>query len=125
MTWILDKFSEANGVILATPVYYYNVSAQMKTFIDRNNFLYEHDHKYKAKAVGIIIVAGEEGIEDTLHTLKQFTGELGVKEDRIFIASGYAGKLGDVKNNLLLVEASRKLGRQMVQCLKDSALPHL
>ena len=24
-TWLLDKFCEANGVILATPVYYYDV----------------------------------------------------------------------------------------------------
>ena len=41
--WIFDRFREADGVILATPVYYYNVSAQMKAFIDRNYFLYTHD----------------------------------------------------------------------------------
>ncbi len=117
--WILDRFREADGVILATPVYYYNVSAQMKAFIDRNYFLYKHDQKYKARVVGIIVVAEQEGIEDTLHTLRQFTDELGTKEDRIFIVSGYANKLGDAKNNLPLVETSRKLGRQMVQCLKE------
>ena len=118
--WILDRFCEADGIILATPVYYYNVSAQMKAFIDRNYFLYKHDLKYKARAAGIIVVAEQIGIEDTLHTLRQFTGELGTKEDRIFTASGYANKLGDAKNNLPLVEEARKLGRQMAESLKGA-----
>jgi len=118
--WILERFREADGVILATPVYYYNVTAQMKAFIDRNYFLYKHDQKYKARAVGIIIVAEQMGIEDTLYTLRQFVDwSFDVKEDRIFSVGGYANKLGDAKNNLPLVEASRKLGRQMVEILRE------
>jgi len=120
--WILDRFSKADGVILATPVYYYNLSAQMKTFIDRNYFLYKHGRKSQARAVGIIIVAEVEGIEDTLHTLKQFIDEsFNVREDRLFIACGYANKPGDAKNNLPLVEEARKLGRQMVESLKKGS----
>jgi len=117
--WILDRFREADGVILATPVYYYNVSAQMKAFLDRNYWLYKHDQKYKARAVGIIVVAEQIGIEDTLHTLRQFADELGASEDRIFVVSGYANELGDAKKNLLLVEEARKLGRQMAESLKE------
>ncbi len=120
--WILDRFSKADGVILATPVYYYNLSAQMKAFIDRNYFLYKHGRKSQARAVGIIIVAEVEGIEDTLHTLKQFIDEsFNVREDRLFIACGYANKPGDAKNNLPLVEEARKLGRQMVESLKKGS----
>ena len=118
--WILDRFRKADGVILATPVYYYNVSTQMKAFIDRNYFIYKHEQKYKIRAVGIIIVAEQMGIEDTLHTLKQFTDEFNIKEDRIFIASGYANKLGEAERNLPLVEAARKLGRQMAESLKQA-----
>ncbi|MAE10354.1 MAG: hypothetical protein CL876_00270 [Dehalococcoidales bacterium] len=33
---MLNRFRAADGLILATPVYYYNVSAQMKVFMDRN-----------------------------------------------------------------------------------------
>ncbi len=118
--WILERFREADGVILATPVYYYNVSAQMKAFIDRNYFLYKHDRKYRARVVGIIVVAEMEAIEDTLYTLKQFINwSFDVKEDRIFIASGYALRPGEVKNNLPLVEEARKVGRQMVESLKE------
>ncbi len=117
--WILDRFCEADGVILATPVYYYNVTAQMKAFIDRNYFLYNHNRKSRAKAVGIIVAAEKEGIEDALQTLRKYVGELfDVKKDNIFIATGYADKIGDAKNNLPLVEEVRKLGRQIVASLK-------
>ena len=122
MGWILDRFCEADGVLLATPVYYYNVSAQMKIFIDRNYFLYKHHRKPRARAVGIIVVANTEGIEDTLHTLKQFIDDsFDVKENKIFIACGYANRIGEAKTNLPLVEEARKLGRQMVESLKEGS----
>ena len=116
--WILDRFREADGVILASPVYYYNVSAQMKAFIDRNYFIYKHDQKYGARAVGIIIVAEQIGIEDTLYTLRQFIADFNVEENKVFIASGYANKTGEVKDNLPLVEEARELGRKMAASLK-------
>jgi multimeric flavodoxin WrbA len=115
--WILEKFRTAKGVILATPVYYYNVSAQMKAFIDRNYFIYKHEQKYMAAAVGVLIVAEQIGIEDTMHTLRQFIGEFGVGDDKVFIASGYANKIGDVQHNRSLVEAAREVGRKMVENL--------
>jgi multimeric flavodoxin WrbA len=71
-TWILEDFCEADGIILATPVYYYDVSVWMKTFIDRNYFLRQHGKKCQARAVGIIVVGGGVGIEDTVKTLNRF-----------------------------------------------------
>jgi multimeric flavodoxin WrbA len=117
--WILDNFRNAEGVILATPVYYYNVSAQLKAFIDRNYFIYKHEQKYRIKAVGIIVVAEQTGIEDTLHTLKQFTDELAVAKDRVFIVSGYASKIGDAQKNHSLADDAKKLGRQMMESLSS------
>jgi multimeric flavodoxin WrbA len=118
---ILDRMCAADGVILATPVYYYNVTAQMKTFIDRNYFLYEHGRKSRARAVGVIIVAGSLGIEDTLHTLRRFIDEsFAVRKDRTFIVTGYANAVGEAKSNLPLVEKARKLGQQIVSSLGES-----
>ena len=120
--WILDSFREADGVILATPVYWYNVPAQMKAFIDRNYFPYKHSSKYRARAVGIIVVAEMEGIDDTLHTLKQFVNwSFDVEEDRIFTACGYANLPGEARDNLILLEDARKLGRQMAESLKEGS----
>ena len=118
--WMLDRVCEADGVILATPVYYYNVTAQMKNFIDRNYFLYKKDRRSQARAVGIIIVAEMEGIEDTLHTLNQFVDwAFNVEGDKRVIATGYASRLGDAKNSLRLTEDARKLGRLIAESLKE------
>ena len=35
MSFLLNKMVEADAIVLATPVYFYNMSAQLKTFIDR------------------------------------------------------------------------------------------
>ena len=117
--WILDKFSQADGVILATPVYYYNVSAWMKAFIDRNYFLYRHDQKAQAGVVGLVVVAGGEGIEDALHTLELFVdASFDVNKDMIFSTTGYGDTPGEIKNNQDVVEDARKLGRRMVESFK-------
>jgi multimeric flavodoxin WrbA len=114
---ILDKFREADAVILATPVYYYNVSAQMKAFIDRNYFLYKHEIPYKARAAGIIVVAEESGLEDTVRTLNFLLKEMKVPEDKRLIVSDFAFKPDDAKNNAALSEAARKMGQQLAECL--------
>jgi multimeric flavodoxin WrbA len=119
--WILDKFLNADGVILATPVYWYNVSAQMKAFMDRSYFPYKHDSKCKARAVGIVVVAEMEAIEDTLHTLNQFVDWwFDIKEDKKLVVSGYASTLGDAKKNITLVERAKELGFKMVESLKNA-----
>ncbi len=121
-TRILEKFCKADGVILATPVYYYDVSAWMKIFIDRNYFLGRHGKKSQAKAVGIIVVAGGAGIEDTVQTLNRFVGSSSfnnLAEDKRFFVTGYARGLGDVSSDQKLVREARDLGRQLVVSSKE------
>lgn len=118
--WILDKLYEADGVILASPVYYYNVSAQMKAFMDRNFFPYNKNRQAKARAVGIIIVAEAEGIEDTLHTLHQFIDSVfSIGKSRSLVVSGYAGRAGEAAKDAKLVTEARSLGRKIVASLKQ------
>jgi multimeric flavodoxin WrbA len=35
MTWIYPKLNEADVIVLATPIYWWHINAQMKKFIDR------------------------------------------------------------------------------------------
>ncbi len=46
MNELYYKISNANVLVLATPIYYYAVSGQMKTFIDRLNHLFTKDNKF-------------------------------------------------------------------------------
>lgn len=42
MREILEKYKEADVLVLSTPVYFYGISAQMKTFIDRTYPIWQH-----------------------------------------------------------------------------------
>ena len=44
---IMAKVLEANVVCWATPIYYYEMSGQMKTLIDRMNAMYPLDYKFR------------------------------------------------------------------------------
>ena len=44
---IRDKMLHADVIVWATPIYYYCISGQMKTMIDRGNPLYTSDYKFR------------------------------------------------------------------------------
>jgi multimeric flavodoxin WrbA len=44
---ICAKMREAEVIVWATPIYYYCISGQMKTMIDRGNPLYGDDYKFR------------------------------------------------------------------------------
>jgi multimeric flavodoxin WrbA len=115
---ILEKFRNADGVILATPVYYYNMSAQMKMFIDRNYFLYTHNTPLKVKCMGLIVVGEAEGMIPTVNLLKKSFGPgSGNKIENWLTVTGLAFKVGDVRKNQALIEKAHRLGKQMAKRL--------
>ena len=44
---VMDKVLEADVVCWATPIYYYEMSGQMKTLIDRMNAMYPKDYRFR------------------------------------------------------------------------------
>ncbi len=91
---ILDRVYGADGLILATPVYYEDVSAQMKAFIDRNYRPYELQQRLQPKVVGLVVVAAETGIEETVAALKRFLALSWQEPMPIEVASGFASRSG-------------------------------
>ena len=61
MTELRKKVHDADVLVFATPIYYYEMSGTMKTFIDRCNPLYESDYKFTE--VYLIATSAEEGEE--------------------------------------------------------------
>lgn len=47
MAEMIAKVQNADTIIFATPIYYYEMSGQLKTFLDRCNPLYGQDNKFK------------------------------------------------------------------------------
>lgn len=75
MAELLHQFQEADVLVLATPVYFYGISAQMKAFIDRTYPIWQHLGK---KEVYYIISAGlgEDIIKRSLGDLDGFVEHL-------------------------------------------------
>jgi multimeric flavodoxin WrbA len=119
--WILNKYCSAEGIILASPVYYYNMTAQMKAFVDRNYFLYRHNISPRVVCAGLIIIGGSAGLEQTVRALRRFIKlSAGLPDDRIVILSGCASKLGEVKKNAAAIEDARRLGSRIAEILTSS-----
>ena len=45
--WIADKMKDADTLVFSTPIYYYEMSGQMKTLLDRANPLYSADYAFR------------------------------------------------------------------------------
>lgn len=58
MDQIVNKLKEADGIILGSPDYFSNVTARMKTFIERTRFLHMTENMLKGKVGGYVTVAG-------------------------------------------------------------------
>ena len=114
-SWILDKFSEADGLIIASPVYFGSISAQIKTFMDRSFFLYMHGRRPRPRCAGLIAVAGRGGADETIKELRKFVRAPDIK---VFTLTGYSGRPdADPKNQSELIKQAREMGRQMAEVL--------
>ena len=69
MAEILGMFRKADVLVLATPVYFYGISAQMKTFIDRTYPIWQHLGK---KEVYYIISAGLGDLDGFVEHLEEY-----------------------------------------------------
>ena len=114
---VLERVYGADGLILASPVYYENVSAQTKLFIDRNATRYFHDERLAPRAVGLVAVSAESGLGDTLAALRRFVA-LSVREvPPVLTLGGFADVPGEAAQNAELMAEARALGRSMAELL--------
>ena len=117
MAGILEQVYTADGLVLATPIYYENVSGQMKTFIDRNATRYYGEERLSPKVVGLIAVAGESDAEDTLAAMRRFVALSNPEELPVVALGGCADKPGEAAQDAELMAKARALGRSMAEVL--------
>jgi multimeric flavodoxin WrbA len=96
MAHILDSMTAADVIVLATPVYFYTMCAQMKTVIDRTVARYT---KITNKDFYFIVTAADSrkaALERTIEGFRAFTSCLpGAKEKGIVYGTG-AWEAGDI-----------------------------
>lgn len=112
MKEILDKMQEADVVVFATPIYFYSISGQLKTFIDRMCARYTHLAK---KEFYYILTAADNDKNAIKYALGEFRGLMAClekpKEKGCLFAGGVWQK-GDVKNTKFLSDAF-ELGKKL------------
>ena len=57
--WIADKMKDADTLVFSTPIYYYEMSGQMKTLLDRMNPLYSSDYRFRRVYMLSVAAEGE------------------------------------------------------------------
>ena len=58
--WIAEKVKETQTLVFATPIYYYGMSEQMKTLLDRLNPLYPSEYRFRN--VYLLATAAEDEV---------------------------------------------------------------
>ncbi len=95
---LLDKMVDADVIVLATPVYFYTMDAQLKTFIDRCVSRYT---EISNKEIYFIVAAADtnpDNLAPAIEGLRGFTRDCldGTKEKGIIYGTG-AWKVGEIK----------------------------
>lgn len=108
---IIAKMKEADILVFATPIYYYGMSGQMKTLLDRANPLYTSDYTFRN---AYFLAAAAEEEESTMRrALQGFEGWIACFPKCRLSASLFAGGVTaphDVDGHKALQEAY-ELGR--------------
>ena len=91
---IADKICAADVVVWATPIYYYEMSGQMKTMIDRANSLYSRDYKFRE--VYLLSCAADDSPETDAGAAKGVQGWVDCFDKATFSGKLFVGGVNDV-----------------------------
>lgn len=104
---IVEKMIGADVIVLATPVYFYTMNAQMKTLIDRTCARYT---EISGKEFYFIVTAADtsrDAMKRTVESFRGFTACLdGATEKGILYGTG-AWQVGDIQGLPVMEEAYR------------------
>jgi multimeric flavodoxin WrbA len=113
----IEKMIKAEGIILGSPVYFTDVTAEMKALIDRAGFVsMANGGMYKNKVGAAVVAVRRSGAVHTLDTLSHFflAGQMII----IGRGIGVGRDKGDVEKDEEGLQAVRALGQRMAWLLK-------
>jgi len=99
MADILEGMIAADAIVMATPVYFYTMNAQMKTMIDRTYARYTGISNKEFYFIMTAAVGSKAALERTLEGLRGFTACLnGAREKGVVYGTG-AWQVGDIRKS--------------------------
>ena len=109
---ILPKLHDADVLVFASPIYYYEMCGQLKTLLDRSNPLYGSDYAFTD--VYFLSAAAEDGEGVDERALTGLGGWIACFERAHLAGSVFAGGVsapGEIKGHPAL-EKAREMGRR-------------
>ena len=109
---IAEKMGVAEVIAFATPIYYYEMSGQMKTLIDRINPLFDSDYRFTD--VYFLSAAAEDAEGVDARAIEGLGGFIDCFERARFAGSVFAGGVtapGEIAGHPALA-AAREMGRK-------------
>ena len=100
---IMAKVLQADVICWATPIYYYEMSGQMKTLIDRMNAMYEQDYHFRD--IYLLTTAAENETETPKRAEIGLTGWIDCYPKSHLAAHLFCGGVNDARE----VEGNAKL----------------
>jgi multimeric flavodoxin WrbA len=116
---IYQKLIEADAWVIASPVYWFTMSAQTKLFMDRCFALFNIKKEAlagKTIAVAMSYADADPFISGCVNALRTFQDAFGyVGANIVGMVYGSADKPGEIKSNQALMAEAEALGRQLAQ----------
>jgi multimeric flavodoxin WrbA len=125
MTPFYKKILEVDRIILASPIFFYGITAQAKSFIDRMQALWNRKRLLMKKGewvnnperkgffVSVAATSGERIFEGAILTMKYGFDAMDVQYVGEFLVSG-PDKKGDMFENEAKLEEARQAGRNFM-----------
>ena len=112
--WIADKVQEADTLVFVTPIYYYEMSGQMKTLLDRLNPLYSTDYKFRRIYMMATAAEDEEFVPE--RAINGLTGWIDCFEKSELCGTLFCGGLtagGEAANSSDALERAYRFGSEI------------
>lgn len=114
---IIEKMREADGILLGSPVYFLDVTAEMKALIDRAGFVsYANEFPLKNKIGNAVVAVRRAGASRTADTMLHFllVNEMIVPGLPVI---GMGREIGDVEKDEEGLDRAKHVGQTMAALL--------
>jgi multimeric flavodoxin WrbA len=119
----IEKMLEADGIILASPTYFADVTTEIKALIDRAGYVSRANPDMLKRKVGAAVVAVRRA--GSIHTFDSINHFFLISQMIVPGSSywnlGIGRAIGDVEQDKEGIETMRTLGRNMAWLLKKTA----
>ena len=114
---LFPKLRQADVIVIASPIYWFTISAQTKLFMDRWYALGGPEgHAFAGKRFGIVLTYADADpfSSGAVNALRTFQDGLSyVKASIVGMVYGSAWEAGEIKKNKELMEKAYELGKQL------------